>query len=130
MDDGPIITRLSRAAAIADVGHDSPNEVARCEGIVRAILAEMREPTTAMWDGAENVSMVAEMNLDRLPGQHPLVDDAFNFPTARIWLGVMFWRSMISTILGEPWDEPLRPFFDEARVAARAAEPPRTDDTF
>jgi hypothetical protein len=127
-----VASAIWRAHAALELGGevfaDPPAEVLPTYlALAHAAVSAMREPSFNMWDSAENVSMVAEMNMERLERAHPLCDDAFSFPTLRIWQAVMCWRAMISAVLGEPWDAPLVPFFDEQRVAARASEPPAPD---
>lgn len=87
--------------------------VAKAAGISRAkarlALKAMREPTTEMWDQGENASIQASFALDHADTlqrqkkrfDKALSDDAYSFPTLRIWLGVVFWRAMIDAALNE-----------------------------
>ena len=50
------------------------------------------EPTAAMWDQAENASLLAEMALT--DGKEPA--EAHDYPTQRVWNAVVCYRAMIA----------------------------------
>lgn len=52
------------------------------------------EPTKEMWNQAENASFFADAAYEA--GDPETLKDAHNFPTARIWNGVVMYRAMIA----------------------------------
>lgn len=89
-----------------------------------------REPTDNMWDQAENASMFAE---DAYAKNDPAtVEDAHNFPTHRIWNGVVMYRAMISASQApsdEVVDELCRAYSATSEIYGPAVEPWWEPDT-
>jgi len=98
-----LLAEMARAvAAVTADDMDNPDVSAVDFDRVRAALSAALkhgwklvpvEPTFEMWDSAENESMTAEMALEA--NDEAARKDAFNFPTFRIWNGVVMYRAMI-----------------------------------
>jgi ABC-type uncharacterized transport system involved in gliding motility auxiliary subunit len=76
---------------------------------VLKLLDALAEPTPGMWDRAETEHMVLSDQFEQVvarrdrgeplsPDEQRLLDDAFSFPTARIWGLVVGYRAMLSHI--------------------------------